>query len=284
MSEKSSATNHVKFRLRSALGSLVPLLMAACVSARPGAVEPSLDASVSSDQTTEREIDARVPFERCADIAIVTREHYEAARKCAVIEGNLRVSFLSDVFDLEFPRLVEVQGDITPLYLEFPHPLKRLRLPALERVGGSVILSATGLEEIDWPELRSIGGHLDLISIARLRRFTAPELETIGGPMQITLNPKLQKIDLRELRRIEGDVAMLLNYALDSLRIDRIESVNGSADLTGLVRLRADAALPLWLASDQSRSLATIGCCIGDDDASTAGCEMFDVATCPRLR
>jgi hypothetical protein len=137
----------------------------------------------------------------CATVVLTSRDDYEAARDCIRIDGDLLVSADSSVDRLEFPRLIEITGKISPVYVELPHLLRTLRFPVLQNVGGSVELSATRAAKVAWPELRTIGGNLTVDVSPELVSFAAPKLEHVGGTVEFASDLELKRLDLPELER-----------------------------------------------------------------------------------
>lgn len=241
-----------------------------------------VSACVSFERSDEEEppLTSDADEHVCDDVFIDSEDAYAAARECTRIDGSLHVDSELPVERLAFPKLMAITGDVAPTYGDYPHPLAGLEFPALETVGGSVTLSATNLERIEWPKLRSVGGALRAISMPELVAFAAPKLHRIGGDVQFTLVPVLESIDLRALHTIEGLVAIALGRALVEVRCSRIEHIGGSASIEGLGLLSADDVLPLWEASDRTLPLAQIGCCSDDPGVVQANCGESSVFAC----
>lgn len=217
----------------------------------------------------------------CGQVNVHTRADYEAARNCTRIDGSLLLGADAPELEFEFPELTEITGELTPVYDDgHPHPLAQLRFQKLRTIGGSVTLSATDLHDVEWPELRRVGGQLRAIAMPKLARLALPKLERIDGAVQILLNSTLEQLDLRALRVVGGFVAIYLDPALTEVRCDDIERVDGSASLDGLGLLSAHTVLPLWEASDRTRALGQIGCCSDNPDTLRTNCDEASELTC----
>lgn len=243
----------------------------------------NVSACATSDRLDDWKSARKTPTDDekvCASVSINSRATYEAARDCTRIEGSLYVSPETPLDHLTFLELTTITGDVAPMYSAHPHPLVELDFPSLHTIGGSVTLSATRVEDVNWPELRSIEGSLRVISTSELVRFAAPKLERIGSDLQITLVRKLETIDLRALKTIDGFAAIFLAPSLIETRFENIEVVGGEANLDGLMLLSTDAILPLWEASDRTRELGQIGCCIDDPAVVQSNCNEYSELTC----
>jgi len=204
----------------------------------------------------------------CDTVVLTSRDDYEAARDCIRIDGDLLVSADSSVDRLEFPRLIEITGKISPVYVELPHLLRTLRFPVLQNVGGSVELSATRAAKVAWPELRTIGGNLMVDVSPELVSFAAPKLEHVGGTVEFASDLELKRLDLRSLNAVGGDLVIIEDYRLDELKLESIASVAGAVQLDGLYRLNRDELTPIWNAGDKSRPIGEIDCCEAESCAN----------------
>lgn len=188
------------------------------------------------------------PLLHCDAMTIHSREELEAARDCAVIDGDLKLA----AYDL---------GRITAD-----------DLPNLERVTGSLVFVPAGagqVREITLPALREVGSEgaeePDLLEIGwdagSLQRIAIPQLRTVHGSVMIAALGALTDLDFPELSVI--DVAFILASlpALRSVRVADDLAIRERVSFSHLCQLPSADLPGVVPDSEAAREVDEIGCC-----------------------
>lgn len=104
-----------------------------------------------------------------------------------------------------FPALVNITGDNSfRLDSSAVLTLTDLQLPKLERTGGSIEISASGLATISLPNLVSVTDLFRIDTNKKLTEISIPTLSKVGS-FQINKNPILNNFDASSIKTIGGD-------------------------------------------------------------------------------
>lgn len=150
----------------------------------------------------------------------------------ALVEAGGLAVFDNLGFDgsVVFSALEDVDGK---LYLSDTGP--SLSFPSLRRAG-AVQVAFAGPEELSFPRLEAVHGHLDLIDVPETRVLSAPALWRADG-MTIRGNSTLETLAVGALTTVERDVTIETNPALTGL--DDLKLTSGVRDL----RIRTNESL-----------------------------------------
>lgn len=95
-----------------------------------------------------------------------------------------------------------------------PHPtIRRVSLPALQRVGGDLLLEGPSIETVDFTALQQVAGDVRIGSDA-LVQLTADELESVGGAMRLAgtstgrQTAPCQQMFFPKLNRVDGELCV----------------------------------------------------------------------------
>lgn len=103
-----------------------------------------------------------------------------------------------------FPALVNITGYNSFRLDSSVLTLTDLQLPKLERTGGSIEISASGLATISLPNLVSVTNVFRIDTNKKLTEISIPTLSKVGS-FQINKNPILNNFDASSIKTIGGD-------------------------------------------------------------------------------
>lgn len=142
----------------------------------------------------------------------ITGADLDALRHLAVVEGNLALEGNRALTSLSgLSALTEVKGSF---YAGFNEGLERLELPKLREVGGALVIEGHArLTGVDLASLESVGKYLHLHENDVLEQALFGALETLGAEVSIVDNPRLVTVALPLLTAGPGDVEIAQNGA-----------------------------------------------------------------------
>ena len=135
--------------------------------------------------------------------------------------------------------------------------------------------------------LKSVGGMLQIASIATLETASFPALTTIGGAsVEGRLNVMfsgLRRLDLPALTTINGSAELRSLGSLCSVNMRRVSRVTGRVDIDTLPNVPFSALSALRNASGSNNSVLTAGCCYPSDSLGCTDSSGFECTTsqCP---
>ncbi|BDD00844.1 hypothetical protein [Persicobacter psychrovividus] len=98
------------------------------------------------------------------------------------------------------------------------------KIAAAKLVGGDLLIS--GLAEVDFEMLQTVGGHLSVSAFQDGGKVTFSKLTSVGGDMVIAEGAGLTAVDAPELVLINGGLTSEMNDALTSLTLPSLDQVS----------------------------------------------------------
>jgi hypothetical protein len=148
-----------------------------------------------------------------------------SAPELVSIGGDLAVYSESRIDGLHLPKLAEVNGYVYVMSLQ----LDSIALPALERVGGPLNLTAGG-ELVDLSALRTVGGRLEVHSDTR--HLLLPELVSAGA-LDLSGTPDLVELRAPKLRKVDRSLRIGSSDALTTLDFSQLAIVGWDLHVVG---------------------------------------------------
>jgi hypothetical protein len=229
-------------------------------------------ACVAANDCSSNECTSSKCTKTCGAVTITTQGDYDANKDCTRINGNLLIAHNSPVLNPEFANLTTVTGAVSVTYSSGLSPVTGIRLPLVQTIGGDVVLSGSKVQTINWPQLTSIGGQVQLISMGDLTSVEMIRLTSIGAPVQLTLDPVLTRVDMRALRTVNGYYNLALTPKVNAARFDAVQTVSGSVQLQDLKFVSYSSVQPLWEAGTRADAPQYVGCCISGIGITQSGC------------
>lgn len=161
-------------------------------------------------------------------------------KKIAIINSNLKnvtdslsISFNADTVDVVFNQLLTAKNVIF-------QSISSLTANNVTSINGSLTLTGTSLDHIDFPALKSIGSSLTISKNSDLEEIDFPQLVSLGGALQITDNEKLSNINgFPKLKTISGSVT--INGTIDNGTFSSLQTVAGGFTFSSNGDLTCDA-------------------------------------------
>lgn len=111
-------------------------------------------------------------------------------------------------------------------------PIPSIELPALEHVGGGLVVSGgDALADVSLPALTRVGGDLEVSGNPALADVSLPALARVGGRLNVSGNPALAGVSLPALVAVGELVAVEENAALAHLDLAALDDIGGGLTL-----------------------------------------------------
>jgi hypothetical protein len=139
----------------------------------------------------------------CTAVVIASATDVERVSACPVV-GSLVVRTGAPI-DLGGLAVREVRGDVT---IGPTVAASEIQLPAIERIGGALRISANGsVTGVFAPKLRDAGS-VAIVDNPALATVALPALATVGGDFVVRNNAALEIVLAPSLATVRGEVAM----------------------------------------------------------------------------
>lgn len=139
------------------------------------------------------------------------------------VTDRLSISYNADQVDLKFDELTEAKN----IYLQ---SISSFSFKNLTKVGGSLSLSSSAVDSIEFATLGEIGNSLTITKNDDLTEIEFSNLTSIGGALAIADNEQLSSFgEFPELQKVGGSVS--LNGSFDNGTLPSIERISGGFNL-----------------------------------------------------
>ncbi|WYZ36165.1 hypothetical protein EsH8_XI_000048 [Colletotrichum jinshuiense] len=148
----------------------------------------------------------------CESFSIVTLEDLQAARKCPVITGSVRISYRAP--DVNLDGVVAIHGNLTT-WCTSP----------TSATGSTRCIMNNFLETISSTTLTTVGGSLEFSSSINLSNVSFPQLATVKGLFSLTDLNSLTYLDITRLESA-GKIVMKADN-LQTLKHETLRKITG---------------------------------------------------------
>lgn len=95
----------------------------------------------------------------------------------------------------------------------------------LTSVNGSLLISYNTFDELEFPNLKSVGNSMQIFAHDELTKISFPQLAELDGELEMFNNTQLEEIDFGNLTTIKG--AVTISGPFDNLTMENLKLVSG---------------------------------------------------------
>ena len=95
----------------------------------------------------------------------------------------------------------------------------------LTSVNGSLLISYNTFDELEFPNLKSVGNSMQIFAHDELTKISFPKLSELDGELEMFNNTQLEEIDFGNLTTIKG--AVTISGPFDNLTMENLKLVSG---------------------------------------------------------
>jgi hypothetical protein len=180
--------------------------------------------------TYNGDITAFENLEKTGEIRILSK-NVKTVRfpKLAALRAGLTVETIVLLETVDFPELLTIDKGLRIFQID---SLATLNFPKLQQVIGEIYLygrrnGSPNFRNVEFPELKNVGGYIYVAYWKALERIVAPKLETVGGYLRLLDCSAVADIDFRTLKTVNGNLEIGVTTVAEMI-FPKLETVTGN--------------------------------------------------------